>query len=104
MKTVTLYRYRYRAVNGQWIRIQEGKNYSPKIEKKVRYGNFMFLSAGCSLWRAEGFSCSLDVLYGGLGISKLQFFIKRYPIFSNCKFVQYLIIKTLDPVPDWYSA
>jgi hypothetical protein len=26
-----------------------------------------------SLLRAEGFSCSLDVLYGGLGISKLQF-------------------------------
>jgi hypothetical protein len=25
-------------------------------------------SAGCSLLRAEGFSCSLDVLYGGLGI------------------------------------
>ncbi len=27
-------------------------------------------SAGCSLLRAEGFSCSLDVLYRGLGISK----------------------------------
>ncbi len=25
---------------------------------------------------AEGFSCSLDVLYGGLGISKLQFLIR----------------------------
>jgi hypothetical protein len=30
-----------------------------------------------SLLRAEGFSCSLDVLYGGLGISKLQFLIKK---------------------------
>jgi hypothetical protein len=28
-----------------------------------------------SKW-AEGFSCSLDVLYGGLGISKLQFLIR----------------------------
>jgi hypothetical protein len=27
--------------------------------------------------RAEGFSCSLGVLYGGLGISKLQFLIKK---------------------------
>ncbi len=27
--------------------------------------------------RAEGFSCSLDVLYGGIGISKLQFLGKR---------------------------
>ncbi len=32
---------------------------------------------GCSLLRAEGFSCSLGVLYGGLGISKLQFLIKK---------------------------
>jgi hypothetical protein len=34
---------------------------------------FMFSSTGCSLLRAEGFSCSLGVLYGGQGISKLQF-------------------------------
>ena len=40
----------------------------------------MFLSAGCSLLRAEGFSCSLSVLYGGLGISKLQFLIKKIEI------------------------
>jgi hypothetical protein len=26
---------------------------------------------------AEGFSCSLGVLYGGLGISKLQFWINK---------------------------
>jgi hypothetical protein len=31
------------------------------------------LSAGCSLLRAEGFFCNLDVLYGGLGIGKLYF-------------------------------
>jgi len=30
--------------------------------------------------RAEGFSCSLGVLYGGLGISKLQFLIKKIKI------------------------
>jgi hypothetical protein len=35
----------------------------------------MFGSAGCSVLRAEGFSCSLDVLYGGSGISKLKFLI-----------------------------
>ncbi len=27
--------------------------------------------------RAEGFSCSLCVLYGGLGITKLQFLINK---------------------------
>jgi hypothetical protein len=37
----------------------------------------MFLCTGCSLLRAEGFFCSLGVLYGGLGISKLQFLIKK---------------------------
>jgi hypothetical protein len=40
----------------------------------------MFLNTGCSLLRAEGFSCSLGVLYGGLGISKLQFLIKKIEI------------------------
>ncbi len=35
---------------------------------------FHFLSAGCSLFSAEGFSCRLDILYGGLG-TKLQFLI-----------------------------
>jgi hypothetical protein len=28
--------------------------------------------------RAEGFLCSLDVLYGGLGICKLCFLIKKF--------------------------
>ncbi len=37
----------------------------------------IFLSAGCSLLKDESFSCSLNVLYGGLGISKLQFLIKK---------------------------
>jgi hypothetical protein len=41
---------------------------------------FMFLSTGCSLLRADGFSCSLGVLYGGLGISLLQFLIKKIEI------------------------
>jgi hypothetical protein len=37
--------------------------------------------------RAEGFSCSLDVLYGGLEISKLQFFIKKnFILFFSCNF------------------
>jgi hypothetical protein len=37
----------------------------------------MRFSAGCSLLRAEGFSCSLDVLHGGIGKSKWQFLIKK---------------------------
>ncbi len=38
--------------------------------------NLIFWIAWCSLLRAEGFSCSLGVLYGDLGISKLQFWSK----------------------------
>jgi hypothetical protein len=35
----------------------------------------VFGSAGCSLLRAEGLSCSFGVVYEGLMISKLQFLI-----------------------------
>jgi hypothetical protein len=42
----------------------------------------MFWSTGWSLWRAEGFSCSLGILYRGLGISKLQFLIKKIKLNS----------------------
>ncbi len=50
--------------------------------------------------RAEGFFCNLDILYGGLGIGKLQFLIKKNVIFfSAVIFFQVLVIKALDP--DW---
>ncbi len=47
---------------------------------------------------------SLDVLYGGLGITKLQFLIKNISIFFSCKFFLIFVIKTLDPDLDWHSA
>jgi hypothetical protein len=41
-------------------------------QNRKTFPKFMFGSAGYSLLRAEGFFCSLDFLYGGLGIgSKL---------------------------------
>ncbi len=46
-----------------------------KHRKKLM--NLIFWSAGCSLLRAEGFSCSLDVLYGGQRINKLECLIKK---------------------------
>ena len=59
----------------------------------------MFLSAGCSLLRAEGFSCSLGVLYGRLGIHQLQFLNKKYNFLPALSFFFQiiLVIKTLDP-------
>jgi hypothetical protein len=45
----------------------------------------------------------MDVLYGGLGLDKLQFLIKNISkIFSAVNFFQFLVIKTLDL--DRYSA
>ncbi len=49
--------------------------------------------------RAEGFSCSLGVLYGGLGISKLQFLIKKTKIKFLVVNFSILDHKTLDPDP-----
>jgi hypothetical protein len=79
-----------------WIRTQEGKN---DLENRKKFRNFMFYSAGCSLLKAEGF---LDVLCGGLGISKLQFLIlKNISFFSAVIFfLQYLVIKSMDLDPD----
>ncbi len=59
--------------------------------------------------RAEGLSCSLGVLYGGLGISKLQFLMKKIKIkFLVVNFFQFLIIKPWirirDPDPKSGSA
>jgi hypothetical protein len=61
----------------------------------------MLLSARCSLFRAKGFFCNLDVLYGSLGIGKLKFLIpkKNFIFISSCKFFLILVIKT--PDPDW---
>ncbi len=64
----------------------------------------MFLSTGCSLLRAEGFFCCLGVLYGGLGISKLQFLIKKIEIkFAAINFFSILghqtWIRIRDPDP-----
>jgi hypothetical protein len=60
----------------------------------------MLLSTACSLLRAEGFSFSLGVLYGGLGISKLQFLMKKIEIkFQAIIFFPILGHQTLDPDP-----
>ncbi len=78
-------RIRIRINLSSWIRIHiqiadpdPGKNMTQKNRKKDKI--FICWSAGCSLLRAEGFSCSLGILYGGLGIRKLQFLIKKIKI------------------------
>jgi hypothetical protein len=51
-----------------WIGIKECKN---ELKNRKKLINFI-LSAGCSLLRAECFSCNLDVLKVGLGITDKQ--------------------------------
>ncbi len=69
----------------------------------------MFWSPWCSLLRAEGFSWRLDVLYGGLSISKLQFLIKKYLFcqhliilnFRSSKPLIWIWIRIRNPDPHW---
>ncbi len=51
------------------VRIQGGKNDPQKLKFQEHFEVLMF--------SLEGFSCSLDVLYGGLGIGKLQYLIQN---------------------------
>jgi hypothetical protein len=82
-----------------WIRIQEGKN-DPQKYKKVH--NFHVFKYWMFSFGAEGFSCSLGILYGGLGISKLPFLIKKIEI----KFpaINFSILGHQTPDPESGSA
>jgi hypothetical protein len=62
------------------IRIQEGKNDPQKKRKGKKFQVLKYRMF--SFERAEGFSCSLDVLYGGLDICKSKFLIKKILIFQ----------------------
>ncbi len=55
----------------------------------------MFWSARCCLLRDEGFFCSLDVLNGGLGICRCNFWKRIFNFFFCCKFFKFLVMKTL---------
>jgi hypothetical protein len=54
-----------------WIRIRPDPYlfWSAGSRRAKMTHKIQVLSAGCYLLRDEDFSCSLDVLYGGLGIS-----------------------------------
>ncbi len=66
-------------LDSDWIRIKDGAKRPRKTVKR-----FHLLKCWMFSLRPEGFSCSLDVLYKGLGIIKLQVLIKkRYKISST---------------------
>jgi hypothetical protein len=57
----------------------------------------MSRSAGCCLLRVEDFSCSFDVLYGGPGIRKMQFFIKKILHFFQLYILNWLLLHPFPP-------
>jgi hypothetical protein len=50
-----------------------GQKFPTKIEEEKSKKKLHVMRAGCYLLGAKGFSCSLGVLYGRLGISKYKF-------------------------------
>jgi hypothetical protein len=88
-------------------KVYPGYRRSLQLTKEV-IQHFKTWSVGWPLlgW-AGGFFCNLDILYGGLGICKLHFLIKKNFFFS-IYFFQFLVIKSpgsgLDPdlYPDPY--
>jgi hypothetical protein len=59
------------------LRIQEGKNGRAKMTHKSRKKFVKVHVLKCWMASLEMKSCNLDILYGGLGIGKLQFLIKK---------------------------
>ncbi len=58
----------------------------------------------CEL-QASSVTWTMDILYGGLGIGKLQFLIKKkFNFFFQLSFFKFLVIKALDPDLDWSPA
>ncbi len=94
------YRISSRQCCGHWFWSARSGSRRAKISDKTeqkRWKNFTFWSAGCSLLRAKGFSCSLTVLYRRIGKKN-----SKKLLFSSCKILHLLVIKkTLFPNPDW---
>jgi hypothetical protein len=87
----------FNGVPGSGFRSRRAKMTQKSRQKLI---NIIFWSAGCSLLRAEGFSCNLDVLYGGQRLSKFIFFLSKKISFFQLYFLQFFVIKTLYPDPD----
>ncbi len=89
--------YRIRILmDPHWFRLAGSDSMRAKItgkNRKLRH----FWSAGCSLLRVGGFFGRLDFLFGGLGISKLQFKKKNWAV----NYFQILFINTRIDIKCW---
>jgi hypothetical protein len=73
-----------------WIRI---RNMWANMNSKKSKKKLLFWSAGLSLLRAGGFSCSLNLLQGSIGINILQFLIQKIWFFSTVKYKKFWTAK-----------
>ena len=67
-------------LNGRYHEIIVGESSRFRWANRHSRSCFGLEPNSSSSFNAKGFSCSLGVLYGGLGVSKLQFFIKKIKI------------------------
>jgi hypothetical protein len=83
-----------------WIRIHmdPDSRRAKMTHKREEISSFEAINA--LFLGVEDFSCSCDVLYGGLGIIAI-FDPKNIKVFFSRNFGQFLVIKTLDPDPHW---
>jgi hypothetical protein len=78
-KSLAVFRIRSVSRFNQVSRFVSGSRRAKMTHKKLKkIRKFHSLKCECSLLRAEGFFCSLDLLYGGLGIGKLKFLIQIF--------------------------
>jgi hypothetical protein len=63
--------YRWQDIGGKKVLSSVLDPGGQKLPTKVEHNS----EISCSLLRAEGFFCSLEILYGALGIGKLLFLI-----------------------------
>ncbi len=75
-------------MDSQWFwsaeSVTESKRAKVTHKSRKKRRKFRFWSAGCSLSRAKGFTCSLNVLHRGLGIKNCKI-RKKNRIFSSRK-------------------
>ncbi len=86
-----------------WIRIRiDFGRLDPNLTAKMTHKNRKNEEISCfevldvHSWGAVGFSCSLDILHGGVGIKKLQFLIQKRARFflSAVNFLNFFVNKT----------
>ncbi len=106
-KCVILYRSRVVDPDPHWFWSAGSGSRREKITRKNRRRKKFMLVNRCFILRAEGFSCSLDVLLGNIFLFKTIFQQEKiYNVWSQKSWIQIRPhwSKMLDPDPHWYQC